>query len=75
MLSRIMHFIRTEIWRIRLKDHSRSKSFLIRQLRVLALTVRGYQEDSCKFRASALMVRGRSNEPLTRAEAIEAMAA
>jgi membrane protein len=54
MLSRITHFIRTEIWRTRLKDHSRPKSFLIKQIRVLALAVRGYQEDSCKFRASAL---------------------
>ena len=54
MLSRIMHFIRTEIWRMRLKDHSRPKSFLIKQLRVVALAVRGYREDSCKFRASAL---------------------
>lgn len=54
MLSRITSFLKTDIWRIRLADYSRTKSFLLRQLRVIALAVRGYQEDSCKFRASAL---------------------
>jgi len=54
MLSRITSFLNTDIWRIRLADYSRSKSFLLRQLRVIALALRGYQEDSCKFRASAL---------------------
>jgi len=54
MLSRITSFLNTDIWRIRLADYSRTKSFLLRQLRVIALAVRGYQEDSCKFRASAL---------------------
>jgi len=54
MLSRIVSFLSTDIWRIRLADYSRTKSFLLRQLRVIALAVRGYQEDSCKFRASAL---------------------
>jgi membrane protein len=54
MLSKISSFLSTDIWRIRLADYSRTKSFLLKQLRVLALAVRGYQEDSCKFRASAL---------------------
>ena len=54
MLSRIIRFLSTDIWRIRLSDYSRPKSFLLKQLRVLALAVRGYNEDSCKFRASAL---------------------
>ncbi len=54
MWSRIVSFLSTDIWRIRLADYSRTKSFLLRQLRVVALAVRGYQEDSCKFRASAL---------------------
>jgi membrane protein len=54
MLTRWVNFIKTDIWRIRLKDHSPGKSFLIRLLRIVALTVRGFDENKCKFRASAL---------------------
>lgn len=54
MLSRIINFVKTDIWRMRLKDYSPRKSFLIRQLRIVILAVRGFDEDKCKFRASAL---------------------
>ena len=54
MLLRIVNFIRTDIWRMRLKDYSPRKSFLIRLLRIIILAVRGFDEDKCKFRASAL---------------------
>ncbi len=54
MLSKVIYFLTTELWRIRLKNYSRTKSFLIKQLRVIVLTVRGFAEDKCKFRASAL---------------------
>lgn len=54
MLKKWMDFINTDIWRIRLKDHSWSKSFFIRFLRIAVLSVRGFNENKCKFRASAL---------------------
>ena len=54
MTSKVIHFLTTELWRIRLKNYSRTKSFLLKQLRVIVLTVRGFAEDKCKFRASAL---------------------
>jgi len=54
MLSKINDFLNTDIWRIRLSDYPRPKSFMLRQLRIVALTLRGYHEDSCRFRASAL---------------------
>ena len=54
MVSKLVNYIRTDIWRIRLKDRSRSHSFWIKQLRVIVLAVRGYAEDKCKFRASSL---------------------
>ena len=31
MLSKIMHFLTTDIWRLRLKNYPRKKSFFIRQ--------------------------------------------
>jgi len=54
MMSKIINFIKVEIWRIRLKDLSRRKSFLIKQLRVILLALRGFNEDKCQLRASAL---------------------
>jgi len=54
MLRKWVNFIKTDIWRIRLSDHSPGKSLLIRLIRVVALAVRGFNENKCKFRASAL---------------------
>jgi membrane protein len=54
MLAKVTNFIQTDIWRMRLRDHSRGKSLLIRFLRIVILAVRGFNENKCKFRASAL---------------------
>ena len=52
--SKIINFIKTDIWRIRVKNLPRKKSFFIRQLRILLLTVRGYVGDKCTLQASSL---------------------
>ncbi|NIQ39981.1 MAG: YihY family inner membrane protein [Proteobacteria bacterium] len=54
LLSRFIDFTKTEIWRIRLGDLPRTKGFLIKQLRILLLVIRGFDEDKCRLRASAL---------------------
>ena len=54
MIGKILQFITTDIWRIRLKDISRSRSFFLKQLRIIVLAVRGFDEDRCQLRASAL---------------------
>ena len=54
MLAKVIHFLKTDIWRIRLKNYPRRKSFFLRQLRIIVLAVRGFAEDKCQFRASAL---------------------
>ena len=54
MIARLIDFITTDIWRIRLRDTPRSKSFFLKQLRIVLLAVRGFDEDSCQLRASAL---------------------
>jgi len=53
-IKKLVSFVTEDIWRIRLTDYPRRKSFLIRQLRVVVLAIRGFSEDKCKFRASAL---------------------
>lgn len=54
MLKKIIDFITTDIWRLRIKNYPPTKSFFITQLRIVVLAVRGFVEDKCKFRASAL---------------------
>ncbi|MHC4220856.1 MAG: YihY/virulence factor BrkB family protein [Planctomycetota bacterium] len=54
MLSKVITFLKTDIWRMRLNNYPRRTSFFLRQLRVIVLAVRGFAEDKCKFRASAL---------------------
>jgi membrane protein len=54
ILSKVIHFVTMDIWRLRLSNYSPTKSFLINQLRIIVLAVRGFAEDKCKFRASAL---------------------
>ena len=53
-MKRIVEFIRSDIWRIRASKLSGMKSFGIRQLRVILLAIRGFDEDKCQLRASAL---------------------
>ena len=54
LLSEIINYVTTDIWRIRLKDHPRKKIFFIKHLRVVLLALRGFYEDKCSLRASAL---------------------
>ena len=53
-LKNLLEFVRTDLWRIRLKYEPPRKSFWIRQLRILILSVREFMKDKCLLRASAL---------------------
>jgi len=53
-LSSLTEFLSTGIWRIRASDLRGSTSFLIRQLRIILLAARGFNDDRCQLRASAL---------------------
>ncbi len=54
MITKIIKYITTDIWRIRLRDRQPGTSFLIRHLRIVILAIRGFLEDRCLLRASAL---------------------
>jgi len=54
MENKIVNFLNKDIWRIRLKDMPRKRSFFIRTLRIILLSLRGFNEDKCSLRASAL---------------------
>lgn len=53
-LLKIIHFLKHDLWRIPLESLSPKKSFFIRQVRIIFLTFRGFDENKCSLRASAL---------------------
>ncbi|MDD3374377.1 MAG: YihY/virulence factor BrkB family protein [Candidatus Omnitrophica bacterium] len=53
-ISKFVRFLKTDIWRIRANKLPKTKFFLIQQLRIVLLALRGFNEDKCQLRASAL---------------------
>jgi membrane protein len=54
MISRLIHFFKTGIWEIRLKDLPLIKAFFVRALRIILLASRGFIRDHCQKTASVL---------------------
>jgi membrane protein len=50
----LIRFLTTDVWRVRGKDLPRSRSILLRSIRVLILSIRGIMQDKAPLRASAL---------------------
>lgn len=53
-IRKILHYLTEDLWRIRLQDQPKPRSYWIKTLRVLVLSIRGFDEDRCMLRASAL---------------------
>ncbi|MBN2033207.1 MAG: YihY/virulence factor BrkB family protein, partial [Deltaproteobacteria bacterium] len=54
MFERALRFLRDEVWRIRIREQPRRTYLLLRTLRIILLAFRGFREDKCPLRASAL---------------------
>jgi membrane protein len=54
MISRLIHFFKTDVWEIRLKDLPLIKAFFVRALRIILLASRGFIRDHCQKTASVL---------------------
>jgi len=54
IIQKVLIFIKRDVWRIRAKSLPQQKYFWLRQLRVFLLAIRGFGEDKCQLRASAL---------------------
>jgi membrane protein len=54
MIKKILDFVNDGIWKISLESKSKTTRFLFRQLRILIVSVRGFNEDNLILRASAL---------------------
>jgi membrane protein len=53
-LQKVTDFLTQDVWRIRRTKLPPGKSFFLNLLRVLILSIRGFDEDRCHLRASAL---------------------
>ncbi len=53
-LAQLIHFLKVDIWRIQVHKLPKTQSFWIKQLRIMLLALRGFDEDKCQLRASAL---------------------
>jgi membrane protein len=53
-IQKTTNFIKNDVWRIRRAQLSPGKSVFLKFLRILLLSIRGYDEDKCQLRASAL---------------------
>jgi len=54
MIKKALDFITTDIWRIQLKNIQGTKAILIKQLRMVLASLKGFNEDECQLKASAL---------------------
>jgi membrane protein len=54
LYPKALEFIKQDIWRIRRTNLPPGKSFFLTLIRVVILSIRGFDEDKCQLRASAL---------------------
>jgi len=52
--DKAVNFVKRDIWRIKASKIPRKKSFFINNLRIVILSLRGFNEDKCALRSSAL---------------------
>jgi len=53
-IKNTIHFFTHDIWHIRANKLDKKQGFLIRQLRIFILAIKGFNEDQCLVKASAL---------------------
>lgn len=54
LYRRLSHFFKHDLWRMPLQNLSGGTQFVIRQMRIVLLAVRGFSEDNLSLRASSL---------------------
>lgn len=52
--KKISHFLNTQLWSLRIDKLNKKHGFLLKHLRILMLAIKGYKEDQCLLKASAL---------------------
>ena len=53
-IQKLFSFLGSKLWNIRLNKLGKKQGFLLKQLRVITLAIKGFNEDKCLVKASAL---------------------
>lgn len=53
-VKNLWHFVSVKMWKIRLDKVNKRQGVLLRQLRILFLSIQGFYEDKCFTKATAL---------------------
>lgn len=54
LFKRVSHFLTHKLWRLRLDKLNKKQGFFLKQLRIFSLAIKGFNEDKCLLKASAL---------------------
>jgi membrane protein len=54
LFKRITHFLNHKLWQVRLDKLNKKQSFFLKQLRIFSLAIKGFNEDKCLLKATAL---------------------
>lgn len=54
VFKKISHFLNHQIWQIRLDKLDKRQGFLYKQLRIFTLAIKGFNEDNCMLKSTAL---------------------
>ncbi len=52
--KRTTHFLNHKLWRVRLDKMDKKQGFFLKQLRIFALAIKGFNEDKCMLKSNAL---------------------
>lgn len=52
--KRTTHFLNHNLWRVRLDKMDKKQGFFLKQLRIFALAIKGFNEDKCMLKSTAL---------------------
>ena len=54
MISQMMHFFKEDVWQLQIRDLPPVKAFFLKIFKIVLTSIRGFHEDNCQLRASAL---------------------
>ena len=54
LFKQVTHFLNHKLWRVRIDKLDKKQGFFIKQLRIFSLAIKGFNEDKCMLKASAL---------------------
>ncbi|MES2514695.1 MAG: YihY/virulence factor BrkB family protein [Bacteroidota bacterium] len=54
LFKRLSHFVNHKLWQLRLEKLDKKQGFFLKQLRIFMLAIKGFNEDKCLLKASAL---------------------